>query len=567
MIKKPRQEQDVDESLRREAAILKDLADIHIIQFYAVEEDPFQLIMEYAEGGNLKRAIPRLLWENKRRIAGEIAHGLTYIHSQGIIHCDIKSLNVLLTKKLEVKICDFGSAMKTADKNKMTCCGTFEWMAPELLQDATAYSSKSDVYALGIVMLEMATGKVPSNRNQVLEQNLANVPEDYLVAMQSCWDPDPMCRPETQDLSFMKYERGLDEEHERFWRAIRNDDMSRKAVTITIAQSVSTDVKVDFDVQKKTVNYTLMDLNDPVTLKNTSTVESLLESANKGSDRSKAALALSYYESGRHSEALHFAQQVRHIPVACYVMGEMYRYGHGIDRNEGEARRLHDDAAKGGFSKSQVLMGDGCARAGHLSKALSWYRKAALKGDLEGQYSLGVMIYYGCGVPLDRKEGERWIRKAADQGHKDAEAGMGVVCIHLKDYSEAMHWCLKAGNPISHYHIGVLYYNGWWGAAPNCAAAMEWFQKAADQRCGLAAFALAQIYREGEVGEKDMNRVELLYRLGDDCGDIQSTNALALLLKEKGRKAGGFSESLDLLKKAKKNGSVLAEANILLRYM
>ncbi|KAF9118211.1 hypothetical protein BGX30_004732 [Mortierella sp. GBA39] len=456
VIKKPRQGQDVDESLRREAAILKDLADIHIIQFYAVEEDPFQVIMEDAEGGTLKVAIPSLLWENKRRIAGEIAHGLTYIHSQGIIHCDIKSLNVLLTKKLEVKICDFGCAMTTTDKkNKMPCYGTFEWRAPELLLDATAYSSKSDVYALGIVMWEMASGVVPSDRSQVLEQKLENVPEDYLVAMQNCWDQDPACRPETQDLSFMKYERGLNEEHERFWWAIRNGDMSRKAVTITVAQSVSTDVKVDFDVQKKTVNYTLVGLNDPVALKNTSTVESLLESANKGSDRSKAASALSYYESGRHSEALHFAQQVRHIPVACYVMG-----------------------------------------------------------DLEGQYSLGVMIYYGCGVPLDRKEGERWIRKAADQGHKDAEAGMGIVCIHLKDYSGAMQWCLKAGNPISHYHIGVLYYNGWWGVEPNCAAAMEWFQKAADQRCGLAAFALAKMYREGEVGEKDMNMAMQLYRHG-----------------------------------------------------
>jgi TPR repeat protein len=531
-----------------------------------VEEDPFQLIMEFAEGGNLMEAIPNLLWENKRRIAGEIAHGLTYIHSQGIIHCDIKSPNVLLTKKLEVKICDFDCAMKITDKNKMPCIGTFPWQAPELQQDATAYSSKSDVYALGIVMWEMASGVEPIDRSQVLEQKLKNVPEDYLVAMQNCWDLDPVCRPETQDLSFLKYERGFDEEHERFLWAIRNGDMS-KAVTITVAQSVSTDVKVDFDAQKMTVNYTLVVLNDPVTLKNTSTVESLLESANKGSDRSKAALALSYYESGQYSEALHFAQQVRHIPVACYVMGEMYGHGHGVDRNEGEARILHNDAAKGGFSKSQVLMGDGCARAGHLSKAVSWYRKAALKGDLEGQYSLGVMIYYGCGAPLDRKEGERWIRKAADQGHKDAEAGMGVVCMHLKDYSEAMKWCLKAGNPMSHYHIGVLYYNGGWGVEPNCAAAKEWFQKAADQRYGLAAFALAKMYREGEVGEKDLNMAMQQYRRGHEYGDIQSTNALALLLNEQRREAGWKREFRDLLKEAKERGSVLAEANLLLRYM
>ncbi|KAF9899920.1 hypothetical protein EC991_008139 [Linnemannia zychae] len=535
VVKKSRHEQDQDKALRREAATLKDLADIHIIQFYAVEENPFRLIIEDAEGGSLKFAIPKLLWEHKRRIAGEIAHGLNYIHSQGIIHCDIKSRNVLLTKKLEVKICDFGSAMKATDKeNNVQCDPTSAWAAPEVLKDRTAYSPKSDVYSLGIVMLEMAICTTPEStmpgcREEVLELKLENVPKDYLAVMQNCWDEDPMRRPETQELAFMKYARGLEEENERFLWAVWNRDMSREAVTITVPHSVSTDVKVDFDIQKKTVNYTLEHLDDPVALKTTSTVESLLESANNGSDRSKAALALSYYESGRHSEAFHFAQQVPHIPVASYILGEMYNHGHGVDRNEGEARRLHESAANGGISMSQVIMGDGCAKAGHKSKAVTWYRRAALKGDMEGQYRLGVMIYYGCGVLRDCKEGGCWIRKAADQGHKDAEAVMGVVCIYLKEYSEAMEWCLKAGNPNSYYRIGLMYYNGW-GPEPNCVAAAEWFQKAVDQECSIAAYALAEMYRNGELGEKDMDKAEQMYRRGHECGDDESTNALSLLI-------------------------------------
>ncbi|KAI1315844.1 mitogen-activated protein kinase kinase kinase 9 [Mortierella claussenii] len=518
--------------------------------------------MEDAEGGSLRKAIPSLLWEHKRRIAGEIAHGLSYIHSQGIIHCDIKSPNVLLTKKLEVKICDFGCSMTTADKkDKTPSCGTLEWKAPELLLDATAYSSKSDIYALGIVMWEMASCDEPHNRTQLLETKLENVPEDYLVVMQSCWDVDPMRRPEAQDLSIMKYERGLEEELERFLRTQRDSDMSKKVFDITVAQSTLSDLKVDFDVEKRTVKFTLIDLIDPVALKYESTAESLLKSANNGCDRSKAALALSYYESGRYTEALVFAQEVSHIPAACYVMGEMYRHGYGVDQNEGEARRLHHDAAKGGFSRSQFLMAHGCAKAGHHSEAVYWYRMAAVGGDLDGQYNFGEMIYNGRGVPSDRKEGERWIRKAADRGNMYAVAAMGVVCIDLEEYSEAMQWCLKVGTPISHYRIGVLYFYGR-GTEPNCASAMKWFEKAADQRCGLAAFALAEMYREGVMVEKDINKAIELYLRGIEYEHADSKNALAILLKEQGGNAIPYNK---YLKEAQEEGSVLAKANLLIR--
>ncbi|KAF9274959.1 hypothetical protein BGZ68_000218 [Mortierella alpina] len=565
--KNPCQQQDLEKSLRREATILKNLADRHVIQFYGVEEHPLQLIMEYAENGSLKDAIPNLLWESKRRIAGEIAHGLTYIHSQGIVHCDIKSPNVLLTKKLVAKICDFGSARTATDKkNKTPSAGTFQWKAPEFREDATAYSSKSDVYALGIVMWEMASGEQP-DMHQVIQQKQENVPEDYLVAMLSCCEQDPMSRPETQELSFMKYDRGLDEEHERFAWAVWNGDMSRKPYTITAALSLTTDVKVDFDVQKKTASYTLVELDNPIALKSSSTVKSLLESADKGSDRSKAALALLYYESGRHREALQFAQQVRHIPVACYVLGEMYRQGHGVDQNEGEARMLHHDAAKGGLSRSQILMALGCSQAGHHLEALSWYRMAAVLGDPDGQYNFGERLYSGRDVPSDRKEGERWIRKAADGGSRSAMAAMGAICIDRKDHLEAMQWCLKAGDPISHFRIGLMHLHGR-DTETSCASAMEWFEKAADQRCGLAAFVLAEIYYKGEMVEMNIEKAMELYSRGREYGDIESTNTLALLIQDQGRRGkGGSKKYVDLLKEAKENGSVLAEANLLLRYM
>ncbi|KAK5797029.1 kinase-like domain-containing protein, partial [Linnemannia elongata] len=197
-------------SLSREVEIHRRLTDRHIIQFYDSEyvsegqERRLRLVMEYAEGEGLDEAIKagKLLWCDKERIAGEIAHGLSYLHSQGIIHCDIKSKNILLTKKLEVKICDFGSAMTTQDKKDRKKCslGTKEWMAPEFSRDHTAYSPASDIYALGVIMWEMASSKEANDAIKVQEEKPEDVPHEYLRIMQACCDEDPNNRPGAREI-------------------------------------------------------------------------------------------------------------------------------------------------------------------------------------------------------------------------------------------------------------------------------------------------------------------------------------------------------------------------------
>ncbi|KAF9970514.1 hypothetical protein BGZ73_006785, partial [Actinomortierella ambigua] len=85
-------------AIQREISILEKLRYRYIIQFYGTtyHEGKLVLIMDYAEGGNLKRAIDgrRVTdWPTKIRIAQEIVRGLAYIHHEGVIHRDLKSLN------------------------------------------------------------------------------------------------------------------------------------------------------------------------------------------------------------------------------------------------------------------------------------------------------------------------------------------------------------------------------------------------------------------------------------------------------------------------------------------
>ncbi|KAG0232975.1 hypothetical protein BGW42_007788 [Actinomortierella wolfii] len=211
-----------DQLIENEIEILKNLRHRHIIQFFATERYNGTLVMitDFAEGGSLQSAIEaktRLDWAMKDEIAKEIAKGLAYIHANHILHRDLKSGNVLLTKHLEVKLCDFGLArvkVTTASKaygQKVE--GTFRWMAPELLTLRPVYSTKSDVYALGMVMWEMAADcTVPfqgQNSNEIIasyikqgERELIpeSTPTEFRNWIESCWQQEPSKRPEASEI-------------------------------------------------------------------------------------------------------------------------------------------------------------------------------------------------------------------------------------------------------------------------------------------------------------------------------------------------------------------------------
>ncbi|KAG0251816.1 Cell cycle serine/threonine-protein kinase cdc5/MSD2 [Actinomortierella ambigua] len=105
------------QSIQTEISFHQKLRHRHIIQFYRTHEEHgcTYLLMELAENGSLEHAITKGHlavddWTTKRRLASEIAQGLAFIHQEGIVHRDLKSANVLLTKHMEVKLADFGLA-------------------------------------------------------------------------------------------------------------------------------------------------------------------------------------------------------------------------------------------------------------------------------------------------------------------------------------------------------------------------------------------------------------------------------------------------------------------------
>ena len=130
------------------------------------------LIFEYCAGGDLYHLLEqdkKLPEKSVLRLGIELAAGLYYLHSKGVIYADLKPSNVILNEYSKLKLSDFGLARKVeaASVDPTQQSGTPSYMAPELFQKQGAYSYASDLWSLGCILFEMATGKPPFSSNSL----------------------------------------------------------------------------------------------------------------------------------------------------------------------------------------------------------------------------------------------------------------------------------------------------------------------------------------------------------------------------------------------------------------
>jgi serine/threonine-protein kinase len=152
----------------REAKIIAQLEHSAIVPVYDVGEADGQpyFVMRYMNGGSLSERIKASVFsiEDAAKILGAIAPGLDEAHSKGIVHRDIKPSNILFDKKDNPYISDFGIAkLSQAQSGNVTgsaIIGTPAYMAPEQAQ-GNEVDGRADIYALGIIVFEMLTGKQP----------------------------------------------------------------------------------------------------------------------------------------------------------------------------------------------------------------------------------------------------------------------------------------------------------------------------------------------------------------------------------------------------------------------
>ncbi len=164
--------QDNLQKILREIAIMKKIRHPHTVQLAEVLDDPesekLYLVLEYVDGGCVlserdREALVKFPLNKARSYFRDVVTGLEYLHSQNIIHHDLKPENLLVTADDRIKIGDFGVSLLAADDGDDTLSevpGTPAFVAPECIKGAF-HGKMADVWSMGICLYQFVTGTVP----------------------------------------------------------------------------------------------------------------------------------------------------------------------------------------------------------------------------------------------------------------------------------------------------------------------------------------------------------------------------------------------------------------------
>lgn len=205
------------EMFRREITMMAVLQHPNLLSLMGyTSESPYCLITEYMVNGSLahfmKKHGSELNGTERSLIALDIARGMEFLHSRGIIHRDLKSLNVLLDEKKRAKVGDFGLARVKAAGPMTGLVGTSYYMAPEVVVSAPYYDERVDVYSYGIVLWELLTNtEVYAGEDkvtvmtEVIQHNRRpliplTTPEALKILIQRCWSQDANDRPSFREI-------------------------------------------------------------------------------------------------------------------------------------------------------------------------------------------------------------------------------------------------------------------------------------------------------------------------------------------------------------------------------
>jgi serine/threonine protein kinase len=161
--------------LQREITTMAYLVHPNVLKLedFIIDEENFYLVIEHCSGGDLADFIHGGTHARERvsaSIFAQVMAGMLFLHSHGIAHRDLKPQNILLVKNYEVRIADFGLCGFQTGASRdglLTMCGTQVYMAPECLRPGKYDGFARDIWSLGVILFELATGEYPWNINNV----------------------------------------------------------------------------------------------------------------------------------------------------------------------------------------------------------------------------------------------------------------------------------------------------------------------------------------------------------------------------------------------------------------
>lgn len=441
---------------QREARAVASLNHPHIVTLYSVEEAdgiPF-LTMEYVPGESLDRRIPPggLPVSQLIEIARALAEALVAAHEKGVVHRDLKPANIMLTGEGRIKILDFGLAKETGDRKRDdatvdqtqfgSLVGTPAYMSPEQLLGREV-DARTDIFSLGLVLHEMATGRRAFQGNTSAELVSAILrdtpllvtdlrpafPAELARVIRRCVEKDPRHRWQTaRDIA----NEVRDLEQSGRHAAVSAPEKSGPSVAVMPFQNLSSDPEGEY-------------FGDGL-------AEEILNALSQVEGLTVAARASSFYFKGKSTEMSEIASRLH---VANVLQGSVRRSGNRVrvtvqlvdlrngfqlwseryDRQMEDIFEIQDEIARGIAERFKVTLGSSARRSTTNVEAYELYLKgrhlwhqrspatlrAAIKSfedaiQLDPQYALaysgladsyGILQFYGWMPPEEGRKPAR----------------------------------------------------------------------------------------------------------------------------------------------------------------
>ncbi|KAG0254632.1 hypothetical protein DFQ27_006735 [Actinomortierella ambigua] len=605
----------VNKAIQREIDLLANLRDRHIIQFYGTpnHKGRLALAMEYAEGGSLQQVIENccLNWSERERISQEMVRGLRFIHYKNVIHRDLKSMNVLLTRNRTAKLADFGLAtIKAHSASTSTGIkGTIRWMAPELFGARPKYSFKSDMYALGMVMWEMAANCTTPFREQSNNMAIGNTvvggeretlpadtPLEYRSWVERCWHQEPDQRPEASEM--VKEDdahASMDEtRHGQNTVSVTQDSScpsvtpsslggnaaKKSEETISLSPGDVKEIQTraqggDWEAQMTLASMYEMGVN--VDQDDTKAFQWYLRAA-EGCREARYKCG-TFLRHGRGTEmnydaALYWIWPAAHEghPMAQRDLAAMCSSGHGTEQNYAEAMFWFHKSADQGDRVAQMNLGwmyqNALGAERDDGQAVYWYRRAAKRGDAAAQNNLGTMYYNGLGVEQDYVKAVSWFLKAAEQGNANAQHnlgeayyhGHGVECAYVKAASRYLQ-SAQQGDAAAQNNLGLMYEDGL-GVERDYGEAMTWYRKSADQEDAAAQNNIGSLYLRGLGVECSYDLAIFWYSKSAEQENPMAQSNLGLMYQNGLGVARNYTKAVSWFRKSAEQGNAVAQFNL-----
>lgn len=171
---------------KSEMELTKKVDSPYVVKVYESRwDDQFQyIVLEHIDGAILKDYIDRktrLTVDEAVEFAKQLTLGFDEIHRTGIIHRDIKTLNIMVAPHGAIKIIDFGIALAESSE-RLTQTGNLiaspQYIAPELVKQTSQPNAQTDIYAMGVLLYEMLTGHVPFREKSVIDTAIKHTTTD-----------------------------------------------------------------------------------------------------------------------------------------------------------------------------------------------------------------------------------------------------------------------------------------------------------------------------------------------------------------------------------------------------